>query len=238
MHQRSLIPNRAILLSFGQFSSSDAGLDNRTDSFNPTERVGTMGRWRRKKHHYAHAQQQKPKGGSLSKQTSNGSVDEVSLSWDAEDEEGEALNSKAPFRPNDVKLLMDYLQSYRNGAMELHLQSSPENPEVSPSLSLPQPSTELPRSDSMSSSSSSPKPMSAKRLKRRQSRSNSFTAQLQQLQKQQRKQQLLPDIRIGNHFFLALTDELLADPYVLLPHTLSPKERRYVHECCVEGTFV
>lgn len=51
------------------------------------------------------------------------------------------------------------------------------------------------------------------------------------------QQQTAPDICICGSNFSALTEDVLRRPYLALPDTLSGKQRRAVHEMCVDGTY-
>ena len=44
-------------------------------------------------------------------------------------------------------------------------------------------------------------------------------------------------IEIGQSCFPVLTDHVLAQPYLALPTTLTPRQRKAVHEMCVDGKF-
>lgn len=49
------------------------------------------------------------------------------------------------------------------------------------------------------------------------------------------QQQEEHDIEIGGSKFPVLTEQVLSRPYLALPDTLSGKQRRAVHELCVDG---
>lgn len=44
-------------------------------------------------------------------------------------------------------------------------------------------------------------------------------------------------VEIGGSKFPALTEQVLSQPYLALPTTLTSKQRRVIHELCVDGTF-
>lgn len=235
---------RSLLLPLGQFSSVDlnhnhSSSHNNNNNKSFSSKAVQMGRWRRKKHHYGQKGEQKKGPWASSKQQpsrNSSDGDEVMFSDHAEREEDEeeVQYTKGPFRPHDIKKLMKFLRSYRNGAMQLHLQSQ----EHTPTWMLDELSTGgLSRSDSSSSistTSSSPKEEGGDKRSKKGHSVGSKSSKLQH-KPQMESPSKSAIVQIGNHTFPLLTDNALAEPYVRLPHTLSPKERRYVHECCVEG---
>lgn len=45
-------------------------------------------------------------------------------------------------------------------------------------------------------------------------------------------------VKIGGVVFPDLTPELLDEPYLVLPRTLTSKQRKAVHEACIEGRLI